>query len=90
MKMCSRKLGINHGETTPDGEFTMIKVECLGACVNAPMAQINDDYYEDLTPELMEKILDDLKAGRKPTVGSQIGRRGSCAQNGSTTLKEKK
>ena len=87
--ICKSKLGIGIGETTPDGKFSMMKVECLGACVNAPMVQINDDYYEDLTPELMGKILDDLKAGRKPAVGSQTGRRGSCAQNGPTSLKEK-
>jgi len=86
---CKSKLGIGIGETTPDSKFSMMKVECLGACVNAPMVQINDDYYEDLTPELMGKILDDLKAGKKPAVGSQTGRRGSCAQNGPTSLKEK-
>ncbi len=86
---CSTKLGIETGETTDDGLFTLVEVECLGACVNAPMVQINDDYYEDLTPELMVKIIEALKAGRKPSNGSQIGRRGSCAQNGPTSLKEK-
>jgi NADH-quinone oxidoreductase subunit E len=53
------------------------------------MVQINDDYYEDLTPEIMGKLIDDLAAGNKPPVGSQTGRRGSCAQNGPTSLKEK-
>jgi len=86
---CKNKLGIGAGETTPDGKFSVMKVECLGACVNAPMVQINDDYYEDLTPENMGKILDDLKAGKKPTVGSQTGRKGSCAQSGPTSLKDK-
>ena len=86
---CKRKLGINMNETTPDGKFTLTEVECMGACVNAPMVQINDDYYEDLTPELMEKLLDTLKAGKKPEAGSQTGRRGSCAQAGPTSLKEK-
>jgi NADH dehydrogenase (ubiquinone) flavoprotein 2 len=86
---CRKKLGIGVGETTPDGKFSVMKVECLAACVNAPMVQINDDYYEDLTPEIMGKILDDLKAGRKPAAGSQTGRRGSCAQTGPTSLRGK-
>jgi len=88
-KTCRDKLGVELGETTPDGKFTLKEVECLGACVNAPMVQINDDYYEDLTPESMARLIDDLAAGRKPSVGSQSGRQGSCAQGGATTLKEK-
>ena len=87
-KTCRNKLGIDIGQTTADGKFTLKEVECLGACVNAPMVQINDDFYEDLTPELMARLIDDLSAGRKPSVGSQTGRRGSCAQNGPTSLKE--
>ncbi len=86
---CKRKLGIGMNQTTEDSKFTLHEVECMGACVNAPMVQINDDYYEDLTPELMDSILDALKEGKKPDVGSQTGRKGSCAQNGSTSLKEK-
>jgi NADH dehydrogenase (ubiquinone) flavoprotein 2 len=86
---CREKLGVGPGETTSDGKFTLMEVECLGACVNAPMVQINDDYYEDLTPEIMGQIIDDLSAGKKPSIGSQTGRRGSCAQNGPTSLKEK-
>jgi NADH-quinone oxidoreductase subunit E len=89
VKTCKQKLGIGFGETTDDGKFTLTEVECLGACVNAPMVQINDDFYEDLTPELMGKLLDDLAAGKQPPVGSQTGRRGSCAQNGPTSLKDK-
>ncbi len=58
---CKKKLGIEMGETTPDGKFTLHEVECLGACVNAPVVQINDDYHENLTPEAMEKIIDTLK-----------------------------
>ncbi len=85
---CHEKLGINPGQTTPDGAFTVVEVECLGACVNAPMVQINDDYYEDLDITLMGKILDDLKDGKQVPVGSQTGRRGSCAQNGPTSLKK--
>ncbi|MDR3449979.1 MAG: NADH-quinone oxidoreductase subunit NuoE [Alphaproteobacteria bacterium] len=89
MNTCKHKLGIGNEETTADGKFTLKEVECLGACVNAPMAQINDDFYEDLTPELMTKMLDTLASGKKLDVGSQTGRRGSCAQNGPTSLKEK-
>jgi len=56
----SKKLGIKEGETTKDGRFTLVKVECLGACGNAPMMQINDDYYEDLTPAKVDEILKSL------------------------------
>ena len=90
VKACRDRLGIGAGEKTADGEFSVIEVECLGACVNAPMVQINDDFFEDLTPELMGRLIDDLKAGKKPAIGSQTGRRGSCAQNGPTSLKERK
>ncbi|KAG7055049.1 NADH-ubiquinone oxidoreductase 24 kDa subunit [Colletotrichum abscissum] len=63
-------LGIKQGETTKDGLFTLLEVECLGACVNAPMVQINDDYYEDLTPETTVQLLDALKATAAATGGS--------------------
>jgi len=56
----SKKLGIAEGQTTQDGRFTLVKVECLGACGNAPMMQINDDYYEDLTPAKVDEILKSL------------------------------
>lgn len=75
---CKKKLGIGLGETTKDGNFTLVEVECLGACVNAPMVQINDDYFEDLTVENFEKIIDDLAAGKKVKVGSQTGRQCSA------------
>jgi len=88
-KTCRDKLKVGDGEVTADGKFSYVEVECLGACVNAPMVQINDDYYEDLTPEIMGKIIDELAAGKKPSIGSQTGRRGSCAQNGPTSLLEK-
>ncbi len=78
-RTCETRLGIKAGETTPDGLFTIKEVECLGACVNAPVMQINDDYYEDLTPDSVMKILDALARGEKPKVGSQTGRCGSCA-----------
>jgi NADH-quinone oxidoreductase subunit E len=77
-KKCESKLGIELGETTADGKFSLIEVECLGACVNAPMVQINDDYFEDLTPESMEKIIDDLAAGKKVKVGPQVDRQCSA------------
>jgi len=57
----SEKLGIKEGETTSDEKFTLMKVECLGACGAAPMMQINDEYYEDLTPAKVDEILDGLK-----------------------------
>ncbi len=74
---CKAKLGIGFGETTADGMFSLHEVECLGACVNAPMIQIDDDYYEDLDKASTEKILDAFKAGEKPPHGPQSGRRGS-------------
>lgn len=80
------KLGIGLGETTKDGNFTLIEVECLGACCNAPMVQINDDFYEDLTPERMGEILEDLAAGKDVPVGPQTGRRFSEPEGGAQTL----
>ena len=62
---------------TQDGLFTISEVECLGACANAPMVQINDDYYEDLTTESMVGILKDLAGGKTPKAGSQTGRNSS-------------
>ena len=89
MDTCRHKMGIEIGETTPDGQFTLLEVECLGACVNAPMVQVNDDYYEDLDATRTAQLIDDLRAGKKPSVGSQTGRQGSCPANGATTLKER-
>ncbi len=74
---CKNKLNLELGEISKDGLFSLIEVECLGACANAPMIQINDDFYEDLNPELMEKLLDNLKHGREVIKGSQIGRKSS-------------
>ena len=79
MKFCEEKLGISMNETTEDGLFTLKEVECLGACVNAPIVQINDDFFEDLTKENFNQILEDLKTGKKIKVGSQIGRQCSAA-----------
>jgi NADH-quinone oxidoreductase subunit E len=74
IKVTKERLGIKIEETTEDGLFTLKEVECLGACVNAPVIQINDDYFEDLTKDSFFKILEDLKAGREVKVGSQAGR----------------
>jgi len=79
VKDCEEKLGIKMNQTTADNLFTLKEVECLGACVNAPMVQINDDFAEDLTSENFLKIIDDLKAGKQFKVGSQIGRQCSAA-----------
>jgi NADH-quinone oxidoreductase subunit E len=86
--LCKKKLGIGMHETTKDGKFTLMEVECLGACVNAPMVQINDDFYEDLTPESLSKVLDELAAGKQPKVGPQIDRLNSAPEGGMTTLKD--
>jgi NADH-quinone oxidoreductase E subunit len=85
-KVCKKKLGIGNGETTPDGNFTLLEVECLGACVNAPMMQINDDFYEDLTAETTGKVLDALAQGETPKPGSQTGRKTCEPAGGLTTL----
>lgn len=77
-EICKRHLGIGNGETTEDGLFTVNEVECIGACVNAPATQINDDYFEDLTQDSFLKLLEDLSAGREVKPGSAIGRQGSA------------
>ena len=87
IKACKDK-GMAKGATTADGLFTLTEVECLGACANAPMVQINDHNYEDLTYESMTAILEMLARGEEPKVGSQIGRIASCPEGGPTTLKE--
>jgi NADH-quinone oxidoreductase subunit E len=87
-EMCKKKLGVDLNGTSADGKFTIMEVECLGACVNAPMVQINDDFYEDLTPASLEKILDELAAGRQPKIGPQVDRLNSAPEGGMTTLKD--
>lgn len=84
-EVCRRRIG-EEQHVTPDGTFSWIEVECLGACVNAPMVQINADYYEDLTPESFEHILDGFAAGRKPKPGPQVDRQLSAPIGGPTTL----
>lgn len=84
---CKNK-GLVKGATTPDGLFTLTEVECLGACANAPMVQINDDNFEDLTYETMTAIIEDLTAGKQPKIGPQIERQTSCPEGGPTSLRE--
>jgi NADH-quinone oxidoreductase subunit E len=83
---CKKRLGIEVGETTPDGKFTLSEVECLAACVNAPVAWIGDDFYEDVDAASMTRILDDLAVGRQPKTGPQVKRQTSAPVNGAKTL----
>jgi len=85
MAACKNR-GLAKGKTTPDGLFTLTEVECLGACANAPMVQINDDNYEDLTFDSMSAILEALARGETPQPGPQNGRQTSCPEGGPTTL----
>jgi NADH-quinone oxidoreductase E subunit len=87
---CERKLGVGVGETTPDGQFTLTEVECLGACVNAPIIQVNDDFYEDLDGPSTEALIDALRRGETPPKGSVKGRQTSAPASGLTTLKDLK
>ena len=80
--------GLRKGATTEDGLFTLTEVECLGACANAPMVQINDDNYEDLTLESTTALLDALARGETPRPGPQVDRQTSAPQGGVTSLPE--
>ena len=84
-QVCHDRIG-EPGHCSSDGMFSWLEVECLGACCNAPMVQINDAYYEDLTPENFGALLDDLAAGLPVKVGSQTGRVGSEPTGGLTAL----
>ena len=86
-RACKEK-GLSKGHTTVDGLFTLTEVECMGTCANAPMVQINDDNFEDLTFDKTAEILDALAAGKSPKAGPQFGRQGSCPEGGPTTLKD--
>ena len=83
---CKDELGIGVGDTTDDGMFTLVEVECLGACVNAPMVQINDDFYEDLSARRLKEIIAMLRRGEQPPTGCQTGRQTSAPATGATTL----
>lgn len=82
---CERKIGPK-GHVSGSGKFSWVEVECLGACVNAPMIQINDYYYEDLTIETLEQIIDDFAAGREPAPGTYVKRQASAPEGPATSL----
>jgi NADH-quinone oxidoreductase subunit E len=85
IKVCKDKIGPKNHRSA-DGRFSWEEVECLGACANAPMAQINDYYYEDLTPESLGQIIEDFAAGKAPKPGSYAGRHSSEPLGGALTL----
>ena len=85
-RACRDVLGIDYGETTPDGLFTLHEVECLGACVNAPMISIDRQYYEDLDYDSTKRVLEAFKRGEKPKAGPQVERQTSSPIGGPTTL----
>ena len=88
LRACRDVLGIEVGESTPDMRFFLREFECLGACANAPMMWIDDDYYEDLTYDSTKAVIQALERGERPRPGSQAGRRASMAAGGKTTLFE--
>jgi len=88
-RVCRERIG-EQFEVTKDGNFSWVEVECLGACVNAPMAQINYDFFEDLTADSFNRVLDELAAGKNPKPGPQIDRQFSAPEGGPTTLKSVK
>jgi (2Fe-2S) ferredoxin len=83
---CRKKLGIDVGGTTADGKFSLVEVECLGACVNAPVVQVGDDYYEDLDAASTERLLDDLAHDRAVAPGPRVARTTSAPAQGRATL----
>jgi NADH-quinone oxidoreductase subunit E len=84
---CRQATGIKGwGETSEDGMFTMTEVECLGACVNAPILQVDDDFYEDMDAEKVGQLLAALRRGERPAPGSMTGRQTSAPEGGPTTL----
>jgi NADH-quinone oxidoreductase subunit E len=85
IEMLEQQIG-PHSHVSADGQLSWEEVECLGACANAPMAAINDYYYEDLTPDGLKALLDEFRAGRRPEPGSQLGRHGSAPLGGPKVL----
>jgi NADH-quinone oxidoreductase subunit E len=85
-RVCERRIHHEPFHVSPDGDFSWEEVECLGACVNAPMVLIGSDTYEDLTPETFERVLDALARGETPKPGPQNGRHYSAPIGGDTTL----
>ena len=86
VKACKEKISDKENEISKDKICSWIEVECLGACINAPMMQINDDYYEDLNKEKTEKIINQIQSGEKPKPGSYRGRKNSEPENNRKTL----
>ena len=86
MRAIKDRYNISSGETSTCGRFSLLEVECLGACVNAPILQVNDDFYEDLDYQTTSDLLESLEAGAPLPVGSVLGRSGSEATEGATTL----
>ena len=86
--VCKKRIHEKQQTVSADGAFSWMEVECLGACVNAPVVQVGDDFYEDLDAKSTEKLLDNLAAGSEPKTGSQIGRQTSAPEGGPTTLTE--
>ena len=84
--VCKKKISEKESEITENGKASWMEVECLGACVNAPMIQINDDYFEDLNEEKLEKIIDQINKNQKPKPGSYRGRLSSEPENIRKTL----
>ena len=90
VEACKNKISKNQNELSIKGECSWTEVECLGACINAPMMQINDDYYEDLDKEKTEQIIDTILDGKIPIPGSYKGRKNSEPENNRKTLIEEK
>ena len=86
VKACKEKISDKEKQLSKDKTCSWIEVECLGACINAPMMQINDDYYEDLNKEKTEKIISQIQNGEKPMPGSYRGRKNSEPENNRKTL----
>ena len=87
-RACRDAGGVSVGQTSADGLFTMTEVECIGACVNAPVLQVDEDYYEDLDYGRTVKLIEALKSGERPPAGSSIGRQASAPEGGPLTLVE--
>ncbi len=88
--VCKNKISKNETEISSDGKISWMEVECLGACVNAPMIQINDNYFEDLDEKKLEKLIEKIKLGKDIEPGSYKGRKSSEPENNRSTLMENK
>ncbi len=86
VEVCKKKISENQNQISDNGKCSWVEVECLGACINAPMIQINEDYYEDLDEKQIEKIINQINVGKQPTPGSYRGRLNSEPENNRKTL----